>query len=244
MFFGNASIGTRGGWVAKAVLRACRKVVKRPNSGKPTDRLSGKVMTVDEFRTSRVRSAMNCPQPCEEELDRSKPTRPEGWKSQPAPQAAKRIKPPKSKAGKAKGSHTASCLRASAQVVEALSMELYGCVKQVVTFGNAGIGTWGDGEAEGLGQLMGKVLIHEFSNTRVSSAVERRDQPRPKEWAPPAGAVYSATAFSKRLGKLMLGHVQQADSHCSAPTQPPQAAKRIKPPKSKAGKAKASTHQG
>ncbi|GFH15722.1 hypothetical protein HaLaN_12005, partial [Haematococcus lacustris] len=26
---------------------------------------------------------MNSPQPCEEELDRSKPTRPEGWKPQP-----------------------------------------------------------------------------------------------------------------------------------------------------------------
>ncbi|KAJ9509716.1 hypothetical protein QJQ45_011287 [Haematococcus lacustris] len=46
------------------------------NSGK--DRLPGKVATVDELRTSRVSSAMNSPQPCEEELDRSKPTRPEG----------------------------------------------------------------------------------------------------------------------------------------------------------------------
>ncbi|KAJ9531579.1 hypothetical protein QJQ45_014956, partial [Haematococcus lacustris] len=67
-------IGTRGGWGAKAVLQACRKVVERPNSGKPTDRVPGKVVTVDEFRTSR---------PCEEELDSSKPTRPEGWKPKP-----------------------------------------------------------------------------------------------------------------------------------------------------------------
>ncbi|KAJ9517730.1 hypothetical protein QJQ45_004032 [Haematococcus lacustris] len=83
VFFAEAGIGTRGGWGAKAVLQACRKVVERPNSGGPIDRVKGKVVTVDEFRTSRVSSAMNSPQPCEEELDRSKPTRPEGWKPQP-----------------------------------------------------------------------------------------------------------------------------------------------------------------
>ncbi|KAJ9526867.1 hypothetical protein QJQ45_017754, partial [Haematococcus lacustris] len=73
VFFGNAGIGTRGGWGAKAVLQACRKVVERANGGKPTDRVPGKVVTVDEFRTSRVSSAMDSPQPCEAELDRSKP---------------------------------------------------------------------------------------------------------------------------------------------------------------------------
>ncbi|KAJ9505448.1 hypothetical protein QJQ45_028706 [Haematococcus lacustris] len=73
----------RGGWGANAVLPACLKVVERPNSGKPTDRVSGKVVTVDDFRTSRVSAAMNSPQPCERKLDRSKPTRPEGWKLQP-----------------------------------------------------------------------------------------------------------------------------------------------------------------
>ncbi|KAJ9516994.1 hypothetical protein QJQ45_027361, partial [Haematococcus lacustris] len=83
VFFGNASIGTRGGWGAKAVLQACRKVVERPNSGKPTDRVQGRVVTVDEFRTSRVSSILNSPQPCEEELDSSKPTRLEGWKPKP-----------------------------------------------------------------------------------------------------------------------------------------------------------------
>ncbi|KAJ9514204.1 hypothetical protein QJQ45_012179 [Haematococcus lacustris] len=83
VFFGNAGNGTRGGWGAKAVLQACHKVVERPNSGKPTDRVPGKVVTVDEFRTSRVSSAMNSPQPCEAELDRSKPTRLKGWKPQP-----------------------------------------------------------------------------------------------------------------------------------------------------------------
>ncbi|GFH11114.1 hypothetical protein HaLaN_06555, partial [Haematococcus lacustris] len=83
VFFGNAGIGTRGGWRAKAVLQACRKVVERPNSGKPTDRVPGKVVTVDGFRTNRVSSIMNSPQPCEEELDSSKPTRPEDWKPKP-----------------------------------------------------------------------------------------------------------------------------------------------------------------
>ncbi|KAJ9531553.1 hypothetical protein QJQ45_014979, partial [Haematococcus lacustris] len=54
VFFGNAGIGTRG-----------------------------KVVTVDEFRTNRVSSILNSPQPCEEELDSSKPTRPKGWKPKP-----------------------------------------------------------------------------------------------------------------------------------------------------------------
>ncbi|KAJ9529917.1 hypothetical protein QJQ45_022320, partial [Haematococcus lacustris] len=83
VFCGNAGSGTRGGWGAKAVLQACLKVMERPNSGRPTDRLPGKVVTVDEFRTSRVSSAMNNSQPCEAELDRSKPTRPVGWMPQP-----------------------------------------------------------------------------------------------------------------------------------------------------------------
>ncbi|KAJ9527674.1 hypothetical protein QJQ45_025959 [Haematococcus lacustris] len=83
VFFGNAGIGTRGGWGPKAVLQACRKVVERANSGKPTDRVPGRVVTVDEFRTSRVSSILNSPQPCEEELDSSKPTRPEDWKPKP-----------------------------------------------------------------------------------------------------------------------------------------------------------------
>ncbi|GFH11455.1 hypothetical protein HaLaN_06955, partial [Haematococcus lacustris] len=83
VFSGNAGIGTRGGWGAKAVLQACRNVVERPNSGKPTDRVPSKVVTVDEFSTSRVSSIMNSPQPCEKELDSSKPTRPEDWKHKP-----------------------------------------------------------------------------------------------------------------------------------------------------------------
>ncbi|GFH07532.1 uncharacterized protein HaLaN_02347 [Haematococcus lacustris] len=58
VFFGNAGIGTR-------------------------DSVKGKVVTVDEFRTSQVSSAMNSPQPCEAGLDHSKPTRPEDWKPKP-----------------------------------------------------------------------------------------------------------------------------------------------------------------
>ncbi|KAJ9509236.1 hypothetical protein QJQ45_001705 [Haematococcus lacustris] len=76
-------IRSRGGWGAEAVLQACRKVVERPNSGKPTDRVPGRVVTADEFRTSRVSSILNSPQLCEEELDSSKPTRPEDWKPKP-----------------------------------------------------------------------------------------------------------------------------------------------------------------
>ncbi|KAJ9524329.1 hypothetical protein QJQ45_008529 [Haematococcus lacustris] len=83
VFFGNTDIGTRGGWGAKAVLQACRKVVERPDSGEPTGRVPGTVVTVDEFRTSKVSSIINSPQPCEEELDSSKPPRPEDWKPKP-----------------------------------------------------------------------------------------------------------------------------------------------------------------
>ncbi|KAJ9516307.1 hypothetical protein QJQ45_001078 [Haematococcus lacustris] len=61
VFFGAASIGTAGGWGADAVLRACRKVVCRPRG---TDQLRGRVVLVDEHRTTRVSSAVNGKQPC------------------------------------------------------------------------------------------------------------------------------------------------------------------------------------
>ncbi|KAJ9530564.1 hypothetical protein QJQ45_012504 [Haematococcus lacustris] len=54
VFFGVVSIGTQGGWGAKAWLQACSKVVERPNSGKPTERLPGKVVTVDKFCIIRL----------------------------------------------------------------------------------------------------------------------------------------------------------------------------------------------
>ncbi|KAJ9533342.1 hypothetical protein QJQ45_026432 [Haematococcus lacustris] len=87
VFFGAASIGTGGGWGADAVLRACRKVVCRPRG---PDQLRGRVVLVDEHRTSRVSSAVNGQQPCEEELDKLSATRPAGWKP-PAGQVEQRL---------------------------------------------------------------------------------------------------------------------------------------------------------
>ncbi|KAJ9514657.1 hypothetical protein QJQ45_028365, partial [Haematococcus lacustris] len=54
VFFGAAGIGTGGGWGADAVLRACCKVVCRPRG---TDQRRGRVVLVDEHRTTRVISA-------------------------------------------------------------------------------------------------------------------------------------------------------------------------------------------
>ncbi|KAJ9519789.1 hypothetical protein QJQ45_013445 [Haematococcus lacustris] len=59
------------------MLRACCKVVCRPRG---SDQLRGRVVLVDEHRTTRVSSAVNGHQPCEEELDHEQPTRPAGWK--------------------------------------------------------------------------------------------------------------------------------------------------------------------
>ncbi|KAJ9509093.1 hypothetical protein QJQ45_001586 [Haematococcus lacustris] len=77
VFFGAASIGTGGGWGADAVLRACCKVVCRPRGA---GQRRGRVVLVDEHRTTRVSSAVNGQQPCEEELNQGLPTRPAGWK--------------------------------------------------------------------------------------------------------------------------------------------------------------------
>ncbi|KAJ9509124.1 hypothetical protein QJQ45_001611 [Haematococcus lacustris] len=87
VFFGAANIGTGGGWGADAVLRACRKVVCRPRGA---GQLRGRVVLVDEHRTSRVSSAVNGQQPCEEELDKLSATRPAGWKP-PAGQVEQRL---------------------------------------------------------------------------------------------------------------------------------------------------------
>ncbi|KAJ9526861.1 hypothetical protein QJQ45_017766 [Haematococcus lacustris] len=80
VFFGAAGIGTRGGWGADAVLRACCKVVCRPRG---TDQRRGRVVLVDEHRTSRVSSAVNGQQP----LAPRKPPQAPG-SSQEASQAA------------------------------------------------------------------------------------------------------------------------------------------------------------
>ncbi|KAJ9532984.1 hypothetical protein QJQ45_018080 [Haematococcus lacustris] len=87
VFFGAATIGTGGGWGADAVLRACRKVVCRPR-GKDQD--GGRVVLVDEHRTSRVSSAVNGQQPCERQLNKLRATRPAGWKP-PAGQVEHRL---------------------------------------------------------------------------------------------------------------------------------------------------------
>ncbi|GFH29761.1 hypothetical protein HaLaN_28478, partial [Haematococcus lacustris] len=77
VFVGAASIGTRGGWGADAVLRACCKVVCWPR-GK--DRRWGRVVIVDEHHTTRVSSAVNGQQACEEQVYHEQPMRPAGWK--------------------------------------------------------------------------------------------------------------------------------------------------------------------
>ncbi|KAJ9527994.1 hypothetical protein QJQ45_005559 [Haematococcus lacustris] len=76
VFFGAASSGTRGGWGADAVLRACRKVVCRPRG---TDQRRGRVVLVDERRTTRVSSAVNGQQPCKRQLNKRRGTRPASW---------------------------------------------------------------------------------------------------------------------------------------------------------------------
>ncbi|KAJ9510150.1 hypothetical protein QJQ45_015622, partial [Haematococcus lacustris] len=94
VFFGAATIGTGGGWGADAVLRACRKVVCRPRGA---GQRRGRVVLVDEHRTSRVSSAVNGQQPCEVELDKLSATRPAGWKP-PAGQVEPRLAPRSSQA--------------------------------------------------------------------------------------------------------------------------------------------------
>ncbi|KAJ9533550.1 hypothetical protein QJQ45_026608 [Haematococcus lacustris] len=87
VFFGAATIGTGGGWGADAVLRACRKVVCRPRG---VGQRRGRVVLVDEHRTSRVSSAVNGRQSCEVELNTLSATRPAGWKP-PAGQVEPRL---------------------------------------------------------------------------------------------------------------------------------------------------------
>ncbi|KAJ9512006.1 hypothetical protein QJQ45_004412 [Haematococcus lacustris] len=87
VFFGAAGIGTRGGWGADAVLRACCKVVCRPRG---TDQRRGRVVLVDEHRTTRVSSAVNGQQPCERQLNKRRATRPADWKP-PAGQVEPRL---------------------------------------------------------------------------------------------------------------------------------------------------------
>ncbi|KAJ9512025.1 hypothetical protein QJQ45_004590 [Haematococcus lacustris] len=79
LFFGAAGVGTGGGWVADAVLRACCKVVCLAQGRRPG---RGRVVLVDEHRTSQVSPAVNGQQPCEEQMDHEQPTRHADWKPQ------------------------------------------------------------------------------------------------------------------------------------------------------------------
>ncbi|KAJ9505834.1 hypothetical protein QJQ45_026012 [Haematococcus lacustris] len=86
VFFGAASIGTGGGWGVDAVLCACCKVVCRPRGA---GQRRGRVVLVNEHRTTRVSSAVNGKQPCEEELNKLSPTQqprsPKPAASEPGP---------------------------------------------------------------------------------------------------------------------------------------------------------------
>ncbi|KAJ9525142.1 hypothetical protein QJQ45_020665 [Haematococcus lacustris] len=87
VFFGAASIGTGGGWGAHAVLRACCKVVCRPRGA---GQRRGRVVLVDEHRTTRVSSAVNGKQACERQLNKRRATRRADWKP-PAGQVEQRL---------------------------------------------------------------------------------------------------------------------------------------------------------
>ncbi|KAJ9531312.1 hypothetical protein QJQ45_006762 [Haematococcus lacustris] len=108
VFFGAASTGTGGGWGADAVLRACCKVVCRPRG---SDQLRARVVLLGEHRITRVSSAVNDKQPCEEELDHEQPTRRAGWKP---PASSGPLQSPTGSMQQP-GSHTGSSLRARAQ---------------------------------------------------------------------------------------------------------------------------------
>ncbi|KAJ9509591.1 hypothetical protein QJQ45_011210 [Haematococcus lacustris] len=73
VFFGAASIGTRGRLGPRG-----------------TDQRRGRVVLVDEHRTTRVSSAVNGQQPCESRLNKRRATRPAGWKP-PAGQVEPRL---------------------------------------------------------------------------------------------------------------------------------------------------------
>ncbi|KAJ9508309.1 hypothetical protein QJQ45_011825 [Haematococcus lacustris] len=100
VFFGAAGIGTRGGWGAGAVLRACCKVVCRPRG---IDQRRGMVVLVDEHRTSRVSSAVNGQQPSPTGPRSSQAaTQPAASEPGPStPRPAKRSKRTKAEQGKA-----------------------------------------------------------------------------------------------------------------------------------------------
>ncbi|KAJ9517779.1 hypothetical protein QJQ45_004091 [Haematococcus lacustris] len=94
VFFGAASIGTGGGWGADAVLRACCKVVCMPRG---TDQLRGRVVLVDEHRTTRQPGSHTAT-----EIGPSTPPPVNRSKRTNAEQAAEPTQPTEGKADKAK----------------------------------------------------------------------------------------------------------------------------------------------
>ncbi|KAJ9512901.1 hypothetical protein QJQ45_029120 [Haematococcus lacustris] len=99
VFFGAASIGTGGGWGADAVLRSCCKVVRRPRG---SDQLRGRVVLVDEHRTTRAPcSSQEATQPAASEPGPSTPPPAKRSKrTKVEPEAAEPTQP--TKAAKAK----------------------------------------------------------------------------------------------------------------------------------------------
>ncbi|KAJ9534301.1 hypothetical protein QJQ45_007032 [Haematococcus lacustris] len=61
----------------RALEQFFKKVVCRPRG---TDQQQGRVVLVDEHHTTRVSSAVNGKQPCEEQLNKLRATRPADWK--------------------------------------------------------------------------------------------------------------------------------------------------------------------
>ncbi|KAJ9518642.1 hypothetical protein QJQ45_018662, partial [Haematococcus lacustris] len=68
---------SQGGWKANAVREGFRRVVEQP-SRPSADPRPDRLVTVDEFRTTRVSSSVHARQPCELHLPNDQP-RPEDW---------------------------------------------------------------------------------------------------------------------------------------------------------------------
>ncbi|KAJ9508994.1 hypothetical protein QJQ45_001448 [Haematococcus lacustris] len=76
---GGAGCFSQGGWKAKGVREGFPKVVQQPCRPFTFDRPdSDRLVIVDKFRTSRVSSSVQAPQPCEPQLPIDRP-RPADW---------------------------------------------------------------------------------------------------------------------------------------------------------------------
>ncbi|KAJ9506284.1 hypothetical protein QJQ45_000066 [Haematococcus lacustris] len=179
VFFGAATIGTRGGWGADAMLRACCKVVCRPRG---IDQRRGRVVLVDEHRTSRPLEVGPSTHP---PAKRSKRTK--------AEQAAEPTQPTKGK-GKALGK------AAKAKPAPQPGRWLDRNCNAALNMQRIGESRWRPLELcyWGIDQRRGRVvLVDEHRTSRVSSAVngqqpcegqlDRRKDTRPAGWKPPAG---------------------------------------------------------